>query len=130
MTGPSRHPARSRRDRHGRGLRGRLVPAEVPLARSRAEQFDDLVLDAVEDLERRDRAGRLMTGASVRPRGSGARPVRGAADRPAGPTGRSCRMGLLLPHPHRNAVCLMPTTRVRGYCAVREEPVVRQSRRC
>ncbi|HZH19546.1 MAG TPA: DUF3499 family protein, partial [Geodermatophilus sp.] len=71
-----------------------------------------------------------MTGASVRPRGSGARPVRGAADRPAGPTGRSCRMGLLLPHPHRNAVCLMPTTRVRGYCVVREEPVVRQSRRC
>ncbi len=44
---------RSRRDRHGRGLRGRLVPDEVPLARSRAEQFDDLVLDAVEDLERR-----------------------------------------------------------------------------
>jgi hypothetical protein len=46
-------PARSRRDRHGRGLRGRLVPDGVPLARSRAEQFDDLVLDAVEDLERR-----------------------------------------------------------------------------
>lgn len=52
MTGPSRRP-RSRRDRHGRGLRGPLVPAEVPLSRSRAEQFDDLVLDAVEDLERR-----------------------------------------------------------------------------
>ncbi len=47
MTGPSTH---SRRDRHGRGLRGRLVPAEVPLARSRAEEFDYLVLDAVEDL--------------------------------------------------------------------------------
>ena len=45
--------SRSRRDRHGRGLRGRLVPDGVPLARSRAEQFDDLVLDAVEDLERR-----------------------------------------------------------------------------
>ena len=29
------------------------MPTEVPLARSRAEQFDDLVLDAVEDLERR-----------------------------------------------------------------------------
>lgn len=28
-----------------------LAPPEVPLARSRAEQFDDLVLDAVEDLE-------------------------------------------------------------------------------
>src|SRR3954463_14637288 len=48
-----RSPARARRDRHGRGLRGRLVPPTVPLARSRAEQFDDLVLDAVEDLERR-----------------------------------------------------------------------------
>ena len=53
MTPPRRRPARSLRDRHGRGLRGPLVPAEVPLARSRAEQFDDLVLDAVEDLERR-----------------------------------------------------------------------------
>src|SRR4051794_17813605 len=53
MTRPPRRPGHSRRDRHGRGLRGRLVPAEVPLSRSRAEQFDDLVLDAVEDLERR-----------------------------------------------------------------------------
>jgi predicted Zn-dependent protease with MMP-like domain len=41
------------RDRHGRGLRGPLAPAQVPLARSRAERFDDLVLDAVERLERR-----------------------------------------------------------------------------
>ena len=48
-----RLPARTRRDRHGRGLRGRLVPPTVPLSRSRAEQFDDLVLDAVGDLERR-----------------------------------------------------------------------------
>lgn len=47
-------PARSlRRDRHGRGLRGPLVPPGVPLARSRSEQFDDLVLDAVEHLEGR-----------------------------------------------------------------------------
>jgi predicted Zn-dependent protease with MMP-like domain len=47
-------PARpARRDRHGRGLRGRLVPASVPLARTRAEIFDDLVLDTVESLERR-----------------------------------------------------------------------------
>ncbi|TYP89887.1 metallopeptidase family protein [Blastococcus xanthinilyticus] len=53
MSRPARRPARSRRDRHGRGLRGRLVPTQVPLSRSRAEQFDDLVLDAVEDLERR-----------------------------------------------------------------------------
>ena len=48
--GPGRRP---RRDRHGRGLRGRLVPASVPLSRTRAEIFDDLVLDTVENLERR-----------------------------------------------------------------------------
>jgi predicted Zn-dependent protease with MMP-like domain len=42
-----------RRDRRGRGLRGLLVPAGVPLSRSRAEQFDDMVLDAVEHLEGR-----------------------------------------------------------------------------
>ncbi|MEV0581919.1 metallopeptidase family protein [Nonomuraea sp. NPDC050310] len=39
-----------RRDRHGRGLRGPLAPAWVPMARSRSERFDDLVLDAVERL--------------------------------------------------------------------------------
>jgi predicted Zn-dependent protease with MMP-like domain len=50
-----RRPAaagRARRDRHGRGLRGRLVPANVPLFRTKSEIFDDLVLDAVEGLER------------------------------------------------------------------------------
>ncbi|RJK95502.1 metallopeptidase family protein [Vallicoccus soli] len=41
-----------RRDRRGRGVRGPLSPPEVPLSRSRAERFDDLVLDAVERLER------------------------------------------------------------------------------
>ncbi len=50
MRRPSRRP---RRDRHGRGLRGRLVPASLPLARTRAEIFDDLVLDTVETLELR-----------------------------------------------------------------------------
>jgi predicted Zn-dependent protease with MMP-like domain len=45
-------PARiRRRDRHGRGLRGVLVPPEVPLYRTRAERFDDLVLQAVARLE-------------------------------------------------------------------------------
>lgn len=34
-------------------MRGRLVPSEVPLSRTRAEQFDKLVLDAVEHLEQR-----------------------------------------------------------------------------
>jgi predicted Zn-dependent protease with MMP-like domain len=33
--------------------RGPLAPSGVPVARSRAERFDDLVLDAVESLERR-----------------------------------------------------------------------------
>ena len=49
---PGRRRVR-RRDRRGRGLRGRLVPADVPLYRSRAQQFDDLVLDAVARLEPR-----------------------------------------------------------------------------
>jgi predicted Zn-dependent protease with MMP-like domain len=53
MSRPPARTRRSRRDRHGRGLRGLLVPSGIPLARSRAEQFDDLVLDAVEDIERR-----------------------------------------------------------------------------
>lgn len=44
---------RNRRDRHGRGLRGRLVPPSAPLARSRSQLFDDLVLDAVDQLEQR-----------------------------------------------------------------------------
>jgi predicted Zn-dependent protease with MMP-like domain len=34
-------------------MRGRLVPATVPLARSRSQIFDDMVLDAVEELEGR-----------------------------------------------------------------------------
>ncbi len=42
-----------RRDRRGRGLRGPLLPRELPAWRSRADLFDDLVLDTVEVLERR-----------------------------------------------------------------------------
>jgi hypothetical protein len=42
-----------RRDRHGRGLRGPLVPPGVPLYRTRSERFDDLVLLAVSQLEPR-----------------------------------------------------------------------------
>lgn len=34
-------------------MRGPLAPSGIPMARSRAEAFDDLVLDAVEHLERR-----------------------------------------------------------------------------
>jgi predicted Zn-dependent protease with MMP-like domain len=42
-----------RRDRRGHGLRGALIPRGVPAWRSRADRFDELVLDAVEHLERR-----------------------------------------------------------------------------
>jgi len=48
----NRSRARSR-DRHGRGLRGPLIPRGVPAWRSRADRFDDRVLDAVEQLEQR-----------------------------------------------------------------------------
>ena len=56
MTSAPRHKSRPtgpHRDRRGRGLRGRLVPATLPLARTRAQRFDDMVLDAVELLEQR-----------------------------------------------------------------------------
>ncbi|WP_433499836.1 metallopeptidase family protein [Sphaerimonospora sp. CA-214678] len=42
-----------RRDRHGRGLRGPIAPSHVPIAKSRGERFDDLVLDAVDRLRPR-----------------------------------------------------------------------------
>lgn len=55
QTADESHPQRParirRRDRHGRGLRGVLVPPDVPLHRTRAERFDDLVLQAVARLE-------------------------------------------------------------------------------
>jgi predicted Zn-dependent protease with MMP-like domain len=44
---------RRRRDRRGRGLRGPLAPPHVPLAKTRAERFDELVSDSVQRLERR-----------------------------------------------------------------------------
>lgn len=39
-----------RRDRRGRGVRGTLLPTSVPAWRSRASQFDDLVLDCIDQL--------------------------------------------------------------------------------
>lgn len=50
---PERTARIRRRDRHGRGLRGVLAPSDVPLHRTRAEGFDDLVLQAVARLEPR-----------------------------------------------------------------------------
>ena len=42
-----------RRDRHGRGVRGPLASAGSPLARSRAQRFDELVIDTVDRLNQR-----------------------------------------------------------------------------
>ncbi|HLS48999.1 MAG TPA: metallopeptidase family protein [Actinomycetaceae bacterium] len=42
-----------RRDRHGRGMRGPLLPPTVPGWRTRTEAFDDALLAVVEELERR-----------------------------------------------------------------------------
>ena len=48
---PAPTPAR-RRDRHGRGLRGPLLPPILPAWRTRAERFDELVTSAADDLAR------------------------------------------------------------------------------
>ncbi len=50
---PAPRPFPRRRDRRGRGPRGPVGGPQVPLRRSRADRFDDLVLDAVEHLEQR-----------------------------------------------------------------------------
>ena len=56
MPDPSRRApapaAAHRRDRHGRGLRGPLVPPHLPAWRTRAERFDELVVAAADDLAR------------------------------------------------------------------------------
>jgi predicted Zn-dependent protease with MMP-like domain len=54
--GPAERPRPARirrRDSRGRGLRGTLTPQELPIYRSRAQRFDDLVLEAVARLEPR-----------------------------------------------------------------------------
>ncbi len=45
--------ARRLRDRRGRGVRGRLITPQVPLFRTRADQFDDVVREAVAHLDHR-----------------------------------------------------------------------------
>jgi predicted Zn-dependent protease with MMP-like domain len=42
-----------RRDRRGRGLRGQLYPSTIPAAKTRAERFDAMVLEALEPIEQR-----------------------------------------------------------------------------
>jgi Zincin-like metallopeptidase len=69
-----------RRDRHGRGLRGSLAPPGVPLHRTRAERFDDLVLQAVARLEPRweaQLAGVEFAVEEIPPPAALAGPVRG-----------------------------------------------------
>jgi predicted Zn-dependent protease with MMP-like domain len=53
VTRSARSSARKRRDRRGRGVRGLLFPATLPAARSRAERFDAIVLDALEPIDER-----------------------------------------------------------------------------
>lgn len=43
----------TRRDRHGRGMRGPLAWPAVPVMISRSAKFDELVLDAAEAIERK-----------------------------------------------------------------------------
>lgn len=49
-SGVPRSFATRRRDRHGRGLRGSLLPDSLPGSRTRGEQFEDLVVDSAERL--------------------------------------------------------------------------------
>src|SRR5918912_624733 len=53
MTRSIRSRGRRRRDRRGRGVRGLLYPPTLPAARSRAERFDAIVLDALEPIDER-----------------------------------------------------------------------------
>ncbi|MCF2705918.1 metallopeptidase family protein [Arcanobacterium haemolyticum] len=49
---PPRHRAR-RRDRHGRGMRGPIVPFTVPAWRTRADKFDDIITSELLEYRRR-----------------------------------------------------------------------------
>ncbi len=84
-------------------MRGHLAPSGVPLRRTRSEAFDELVLDAVDELEQHwagDLAGLEFAVEDVPPPGDG--PAFGAEivlDRGV-PLGRLYREGLPeIPHP-------------------------------
>jgi predicted Zn-dependent protease with MMP-like domain len=62
------------------------VPRSVPLARTKAEVFDDLVLDAVEHLD--DRWGTQLAEVEFAVEDVPPLPGRGAADRPVVPLAR------------------------------------------
>lgn len=44
-------PARVTNDSHGRGFRGTLAPGSIPISGSRAEDFDSIVISAVERIQ-------------------------------------------------------------------------------
>ena len=52
LDGPGRSRATGRRDRHGRGPRGPLAWPPVPVMTTRADAFDELVVDSAARLER------------------------------------------------------------------------------
>jgi predicted Zn-dependent protease with MMP-like domain len=52
---PDPSTARRRRDRRGRGLRGPLLPDGLPAARTRSEEFDELVVTELTRVLRRFR---------------------------------------------------------------------------
>lgn len=45
-------PSRRRRDRHGAGMRGTMAPVTVPMSASRSQRFDEIVVTAIERIER------------------------------------------------------------------------------
>ena len=84
------------RDRRGRGLRGTLAPPDAPLSRSRSERFDELVLDALEDVE--ETWGEALSGVElaveeVPPPPPGALPLTAAT----GPSRRPVPLGRAVP---------------------------------
>jgi predicted Zn-dependent protease with MMP-like domain len=93
---PERAARIRRRDRHGRGLRGVLAPPDVPLHRTRAEGFDDLVLQAVARLEPRWEAhleGVEFAVEEIPPAGDAAGPVPLARLEPGSPGGPATAVG-------------------------------------
>ncbi len=63
-SGSTRTFAERKRNRHGRGRRGLLMPPPLPGARTRAERFEDLLIESAERLA--DRWGDRVTSIDFR----------------------------------------------------------------
>ncbi len=63
-TGATRRFAERKRNRHGRGRRGPMLLAPMPGARTRAERFEDLLIESAERLA--DRWGERVTSIDFR----------------------------------------------------------------